>query len=217
VTSAASSTPSSIADDSPSDARRRRDLRRWRRRSRQIHFLRRALPTAIVVIVLGLVGWVMLRGFLTRTGDLRAAASTIHMTNARFYGRDEGGRPYVMGASEATRSDNDLQRITLIKPLLNFDTGGENLNSHISADHGVYREDDRILRLRDHVVMQDQAGDTFVTDQATVNTVNNFVEGRDHVHGFGPMGSVTADSYAVYDKGQTVVFRGHVHSRIKHS
>jgi lipopolysaccharide export system protein LptC len=212
VTSAASSPPSSIADDSPTDARRRLNLRRWRRRSRRIHFFRRALPAAIVLILVSLGGWVLLRGLLTRTGDLRAATSTIHMTNARFYGRDESGRPYVMGASEATRSDNDLRRITLIKPLLNFDSGGENLNSHISADHGVYREDDRILRLRDHVVMHDQAGDTFVTDQA----MNNSVEGRDHVEGFGPMGSVTADSYAVYDKGRTVVFRGHVHSRIKH-
>ena len=46
--------------------------------------------------------------------------------------------------------------------------------------------------------------------------VNNSVEGRDHVQGSGPMGAVTADSYAVYDKGATVVFRGHVHSTIKH-
>ena len=103
-----------------------------------------------------------------------------------------------------------------MKPQLNFDSGGANQNSHISADHGVYREDDRILRLRDNVVMHDQTGNTFLTDQAVVNTVNNSVEGRDHVQGSGPMGAVTADSYAVYDKGATIVFRGDVHSQIKH-
>ena len=216
MTSAASPPFSPFEDGSTSEARRQRNMERWRRRSRQIHFFRRALPTAIAVILVVLAGWVLLRGFLTRLGDLRSATSTIHMTNARFYGRDENGRPYVMGSSEATRSDKDFQRITLLKPQLNFDSGGANQNSHISADHGVYREDDRILRLRDNVVMHDQTGNTFLTDQAVVNTVNNSVEGRDHVQGSGPMGAVTADSYAVYDKGATVVFRGHVHSTIKH-
>lgn len=189
---------------------------RWRRRSRQIHFFRRALPAAIGVILVGLLGWVLLRGLLTQMGDLKSATSTIHMTNAHFFGRDENGRPYVLSATEATRSDKDMQRIALSKLHMNFDSGGANQNSHISADHGVYREDDRILRLRDHVIMRDQTGNTFVTDQALVNTVNNSVQGQHNVNGWGPMGSVTADAYAVYDKGATVVFRGHVHSTIKH-
>jgi lipopolysaccharide export system protein LptC len=216
VTSVASPSFAPFAEDPGAEARRRRNLDRWRRRSRMIHFYRRALPAAIAVILVGLMGWVMLRGFLTRLGDLDAVTSTIHMTNARFYGRDENGRPYVLGANEATRSDKDLQRIALSRLHLLFDSGGENQSSHISADHGVYREDDRILRLRDHVVMRDQTGNTFITDQAVVNTVNNSVVGRDNVKGWGPMGSVEADSYAVYDKGATVVFTGHVHSVIKH-
>ena len=216
MTSAASPPFSHFADDATSQARRQRNMERWKRRSRQIHFFRRALPIAIAVILVTLTGWVLLRGFLNQIGDLRSATSTIHMTNARFFGRDESGRPYVMSANEATRSDNDFQRITLYKLQLTFDSGGANQNSHVSADHGVYREDDRILRLRDHVVMKDQTGNTFVTDQAVVNTTNNSVVGNDHVQGVGPMGAVTADSYAVYDKGATVVFRGHVHSQIKH-
>ena len=79
-------------------------MERWRQRSRQIQFFRRALPAAIGVILIGLTGWVLLRGFLTRMGDLRGAISTIHMTNARFYGRDENGRPYVMGATARRRA-----------------------------------------------------------------------------------------------------------------
>lgn len=216
MTSAASPSFSQFADDPRSEARRLRNMERWRRRSRQIHFFRRALPTAIAVILISLAGWVLVRSFLTRLGDLRNATSTIHMTNARFFGRDENGRPYVLGAGEATRSDKDFQRISLSKVQMNFDSGGGNKNSHISADYGVYREDDRILRLRSHVTMQDQTGNTFLTNQAVVNTVNNSVAGSEHVQGVGPMGAVTADSYAVYDKGVTVVFRGHVHSQIKH-
>lgn len=205
-----------FVEDPGAEARRLRNMERWRRRSRQIHFFRRALPAAIAVILVGLAGWVLLRGFLTRLSDLQNATATIHMTNARFFGRDGNGRPYILIAAEATRSDKDFQRIALNKLQLLFDEGGVNRSSHISADHGVYREDDRILRLRDHVVMHDQTGNTFVTDQAVVNTVNNSVRGSDHVQGTGLMGAVTADSYAVYDKGATVIFQGHVHSQIKH-
>ncbi len=217
MTSAALPSEADFAEDAGSEFRRRRNMERWRRRSRLIHFYRRALPAAIGAILVILAGWILLRGFLSRLGDLEAATSTIHMTNAYFHGRDGNGRPYVLAANEATRSDRDFQRISLSNLHLTFDSGGGlNQNSHISADHGVYREDDRILRLRDHVVMKDQTGNVFLTDQATVNTVNNSVVGRDHVQGSGPMGSVTADSYAVFDKGATVVFRGHVHSQIKH-
>jgi lipopolysaccharide export system protein LptC len=217
VTSAALPSETDFTDAPGPEIRRRRNMERWRKRSQLIHFYRRALPAAIAAILVVLAGWILLRGFLSRLGDLAAATSTIHMTNAYFHGRDGNGRPYVLAANEATRSDRDFQRITLSKLQLTFDSGsGANQNSHISADHGVYREDDRILRLRDHVLMKDQTGNTFLTDQATVNTVNNSVEGRDHVQGYGPLGSVTADSYSVYDKGATVVFRGHVHSQIKH-
>lgn len=216
MTGAASPLSPVFAEDPSAEARRRRNIERWKQRSRQIHFFRRALPTAIAVIVISLAGWILLRGFLTRLGDLRNATSTIHMTNAQFHGRDGNGRPYVLGAVEATRSDRDSQRIALARLHLTFDAGGNDQNSHISADHGVYREDDRILRLRDHVTMHDQTGNTFLTDQAIVNTVTNAVEGRDHVQGSGPMGSVSADSYNIYNKGETVVFRGHVHSQIKH-
>lgn len=216
TSAAAPSLPPFTEDAGAAEARRKRNIERWKARSRQIKFFRKALPAAIAVILVGLASWVLLRSILTSMGDLKSATSTIHMTNARFYGRDENGRPYELSAEEATRSDKDFQRIALSRLQLTFDAGGQNQNSHISADHGVYREDDRILRLRDHVFMKDQTGNTFLTDQATVNTVNNSAEGRDHVQGDGPMGSVTADSYAVYDKGATVVFHGHVHSLIKH-
>ena len=212
---AASPSIHGLADATADAARRQHNLERWRRRSRQIQFYRRALPAVIATILVLLASWVLLRGFLTRIGDVRGAVGTIHMTNAHFYGRDGTGHPYVMGAGVAVRSDSDLQRISLIRPALTFDSSGAQ-SSHISADQGIYREDDQILRLRDHVVMHDQTGDTFLTDRAIVDTVHNWVVGRSHVQGFGPTGAVTADSYAVYDKGQRVVFQGNVHSRLKH-
>lgn len=195
-------------------ARRRRNLERWRRRSRLIHFYRRALPATMAAILICLAGWVLARGLLTRLGDVRNAIGTIHMSNARFFGRDQDGRPYVMAAAEAIRYDNDLQRIILRKPAFSFDSGGKSA-SQVNADWGVYRDDNKLLHIWTHVVMVDSSGDVFHTDQAVVDTVNDTVNGPAHVDGEGPTGSVSADSFAVYDKGGLVVFRGHVHSERK--
>jgi lipopolysaccharide export system protein LptC len=194
--------------------RRRIRMAQWRRRSRLILRFRKILPAAIAAIVVLLVGWVVVKGILTRIGDVKGGAASIHMTNARFYGRDGSGRAYVLGANEASRVNGDIQQITLVGPILTFGAAGAS-ESHISANRGVYREDDRILRLRDHVVLRDPSGNVFTTDQALIDTVRGNVVGKSNVTGSGPTGAITADTFAVYDQGKRVVFTGDVHSRFK--
>lgn len=194
--------------------RRARDMRRWRRRSLMIAGLRRVLPAAIVVIFLLFGGWVLFGGLITGGGEGRGAGpSSIHMTNARFLGRDNDGHAYVLSALEAARDNDDLQRITLTRPALTMDSDGQK-PTRLSADRGVYREDNRILLLNGHVSVRDSQDDSFLTDQAIVDTVNGAVAGKSPVVGQGPSGSIHADSYAIYDRGQRLVFQGKVHSRI---
>ena len=195
-------------------ARRRARMEQWRRRSRLILRFRRILPAAIGAIIVLLTGWVVVKGILTRIGDVNGGGGAIHMTNARFFGRDGSGRAYVLGANEASRVNGDIQRIELIGPLLTFGAGGDS-EAHISADKGVYREDDRILRLNGHVVLRDPSNNVFTTDQAIVDTVHGTVVGKSNVSGSGPTGRITADTFAVYDQGKRVVFTGDVHSRFK--
>ncbi len=197
------------------ESRRERGLARWRARSRLIRRLRLALPAAIAAVLLLLTGWVVVGTILARMGEARPAGQAlIHMTNAHFFGRDSGGRPYVLGAAEASRDDKDLKLITLKLPTLTLDAGGER-PSHISADDGFYREDDRLLRLRGHVALQTADGDIFRTDQAIADTVHGSVEGPSPVFGVGPTGEISAENFSVYDRGARVVFRGEVHSRMK--
>jgi lipopolysaccharide export system protein LptC len=190
-------------------------MEQWRRRSRLIHLMRRVLPAAIVAILLLLTGWIGVRGLLVRLSDLHGlAGGLIHMTNARFYGRDGQGKAYVLGAGVAARDDGDPHRITLDAPVLALDVGGPR-ESHISADHGVYRDDTRILLLHHHVSVRDPSGNNLLTDQAIVDTAHGTVVGQGAVFGSGSMGTLTAQSFSVYDQGQRVVFRGEVHSIIK--
>lgn len=195
--------------------RRERGMARWRARSRLIHRLRVALPATIGAILALLAGWVAMGSILARLGDGRPAGQAlIHMTNARFYGRDSSGRPYVLTAAEAYRDDKDLKRVTLTLPTLTLDPGTER-TMRVSADHGTYREDDRIVRLADHVTLQTASGDVFKTDQAVVDTVRGVVDGPSPVTGSGPSGEISAQAFNVYDRGARVVFRGEVHSRMK--
>jgi lipopolysaccharide export system protein LptC len=194
--------------------RRRQGIELWRRRSRLIHLLRRALPASIAAIVILLVGWMVVGGILSRIGDVKGGDFSIHMTNARFYGRDDHGQPYLIGAAEAARDNEDFQRIWLTRPTLTLDLGSARA-THVVSEHGVYREDDHIVRLRDHVVVRDGTGDSFFSEQAIIDTVHGVVTGPAAVRGTGPGGEIAADSFVAYNQGQQVVFRGNVHSIIK--
>ncbi|HKT53236.1 MAG TPA: LPS export ABC transporter periplasmic protein LptC [Caulobacteraceae bacterium] len=190
-------------------------MRRWRARSRLIAFFRLALPAAIAAIVLGLAGWLVVSGILDRLGAHPAeSVGVIHMTDARFLGRDNDGRAFVITADDAIRDNFDQQKITLVHPAM---TIGEATPKAIwlSADAGTYREDNRILLLNRHVRVHDNAGEEFRTSQAVVDTVKGVVAGDTPIAGHSPTGDITANSYAVYDRGEHLVFQGKVHSRLK--
>lgn len=199
----------------PNAARRERGMERWRARSRLIHRMRRILPVAMATILLLLTGWVIVGAILARLGDAHPAGQAlIHMTNAHFFGRDSSSRPYILSAAEASRDDKDLQLVTLQLPTLTLDAGTPQSN-RVSADAGVYREDNRMVRLWGHVALQTGNGNLFRTDQAFVDTVHGTVHGPSPVTGIGPSGEITAHAFDVYDRGARVVFRGEVHSRMK--
>jgi len=194
--------------------RRARDMRRWRRRSVLIAALRRILPLLIIAIAVLFGGWVLFGGLITGGSGVHGTPpSSIHMTNARFLGRDAQGHAYVLTAIEAARDNTDFQKITLTNPTLTMDSDGQK-PTRLSADRGVYREDNRILLLDGHVSVRDSQDDSFLTEQAIVDTVNGAVAGKSPVSGQGPTGSIRADSYAIYDRGQRLVFQGKVHSRV---
>jgi lipopolysaccharide export system protein LptC len=188
-------------------------MARWRARSRLVRRMRIVLPGAMAAILTLLTAWVAVGALLSRIGEAHGAA-LIHMTNARFYGRDNAGRAYVLAAAEASRDDRDVRRIELDRPSLTLDTGAQG-PSRVSADRGVFREDDRRLALEGDVTLQLASGGVFRTDRAIADTLKGTVAGPSPVSGSGPQGAISADAFDVYDRGARVVFRGDVHSRFK--
>ena len=134
-------------------------MARWRRRSRMIAVFRIGLPVVIGVIVVVFTAWAFFGDLAVRVGvdQSDAGAGSIHMTNARFLGRDEQGRAYVLTAAGAVRDNMNPMLIALARPAMVFDADGAN-PTHLSADKGVYREDTRILMLDGHVTLHDAIG-----------------------------------------------------------
>ena len=203
----------SHAPSAPSTQARRREMERWRRRSGAIRFWRRALPVLIVVIGAVLVAWIAGRSlFIKASAPKPPQATGLRMLNPRFYGRDSANHAFVLGAAEAARDSSTGKSVALSAPNLILDAGAPQ-STTVTADKGVYLEDQRQLALSDHVEVK-SGGYVFTTPEATVDTSKGAVYGKSGVQGQGPLGRVTARSYGVYDRGRRVIMKGDVHARI---
>lgn len=202
------------SDLSTDAARRERGMARWRTRSTMIHAFRVVLPVLIGAILLILGGWVVYKSTIGRPPATSNGQVALRMLTPLFYGRNTSGQPYVMGARSAVRDEHDLQHIELDHPTMNMNLHSPN-QSKVTADHGVYREDDKILHLDTNVVFVHADGTTFKTEKATVDTNTGIITGDVPIAGDGPRGQIQGDTYSVYDKGDRVIFRGNVHGVIK--
>jgi lipopolysaccharide export system protein LptC len=188
-------------------------IARVRRRSRLILLLRKALPAAIAAVFAVLIGWVLVRSVLTALSDLTRAAAVIHMTNPHFYGQDDHGRSFVVSAREAQRSLRIAGDIRLTGPDLKLaGTGGRSFE--VAAGQGIFQETTQRMSLLGDVRVSTGDGTTFRTQQSLIDMRSGTVTGNSPVQGSGPLGQISASSYAIYDRGAQIVFTGQVHTHL---
>lgn len=191
---------------------RRTDLVRWRRRSRLIHVLRIVLPAIIGLIIASLVGAVVYNGLISEPAEPQEADTPIRLVNPRFVGRDEKGRAFVITAANATRDPRDYQRVLMEQPALLLDEQGPD-PLRITARRGVYHEGDRKLDLHGGVRLAGAAA-AFDTAASLFDTKSGELVGSGPIQGSGSLGEINAKSYAVYGKGERMVFKGGVRTRL---
>jgi lipopolysaccharide export system protein LptC len=193
---------------------RRADFERWRRRSRLIRTLRIALPAVIVLIFMGLAGSVAWSTFNSAPKTaVGAGDEPIRLLTPRFVGRDTKGRAFVLTAESATRDRLDYQRVILKKPTLVLDENGPDLLRMTGAD-GIFHEQDGKLELTNGVSVAD-ARNTFETASSLFDTKSGEVIGSGPIQGAGGLGEIRAESYGVYSKGERMVFKGGVRTRLE--
>lgn len=186
----------------------------WRRRSRVIRVFRRVLPVSIAAVAVLVLGWAGLKSLLSRLPDLAGRGATIRMTNPRFFGQDEQGRSFVMGALEAVRTGGEDGEVRLTKPLLSLTTGPDR-TLVIAAGRGRYDPTSRQARMEAGVRLADSgSGYSLETAEAVVDTRTSQVSGNTSVVGRGPLGEIRAANYALDEKGERMRFGGGVRTHI---
>lgn len=197
----------------PATGRRAEEMERWRKRSKRIGLYRQALPWLMLAIVAAVIGWVGLRAVLSARQQGQTGSTELRMTNPKFYGRDEQGRSFQLTSKEAVRNGGDVNQVTLVAPGMELDVGGKSPMGVVGG-RGFYREDTKILRLDGGVRLKDGRGTDLISPEAVVDTQAGVVRGSKGVTGTGPLGQVSASSYAIHDGGDRAVFSGGVRSRI---
>jgi len=191
---------------------RREQVLRWRRRSRLVRLARIVLPALIGLILLFLAGAVAFNALTAQPAQPRETSAPIRLVHPRFVGRDEKGRAFVITAQSATRDPKDYQRVVLDHPALVLDEQGPD-PIRLMAAAGVYHEGTFQLDLHGGVRLVG-AKAAFDTDTSLYDTKTGEITGPGPIQGSGSLGEINAKSYSVYDKGNRVIFRGGVHTRL---
>ncbi len=197
---------------SEDSARRAKALARWRRRSEVVHFYRRALPIAMGALVAFALVWIAVRSLIAHF-HAGGEVTSIHMIRPVYYGRDAKGQPYVMWADSAVRDGRDPDKVILTQPRFRQKTTAPE-PERVTADHGVYHEQAKLLDLTGHVRATDGQDNHFEAEFAHVNMDDNSVVGQVPCYGYGPSGTLRALAYQIYDKGQHMIFTGSVHTHL---
>ena len=122
-----------------------------------------------------------------------------------FHGQDAQGRSFVIGARGAVR-DAETGQFRLVGPALKLNLGGRKVTT-LTADGGVYNEAGKAVTIGPNVRIEDGgSGMTLVTPEAVVNTSTGVITGDKGVRGSGPLGTINASSYAIYEQGERIVF-----------
>jgi lipopolysaccharide export system protein LptC len=185
----------------------------FRAHSRLIRLLRVVLP-GMVLGLAALLGLLILNHAVRVEATApRETATQIRMVNPHFFGRDRQGRAFEVSAAEAARSDSNMQEVLLEDVSVTLDVNGAH-PSRMTADHGAYREDTRILLLRGNVRVDDGRASSIATNQATVDTRAGTVVGDQRVASRTTAGDIQAGEYQVENRGDRVIFRGGVRARV---
>jgi lipopolysaccharide export system protein LptC len=193
-------------------ARRALAMARWRKRSELVHFYRRALPATMVTLAVICVGWILVRSLISHFHKAAKVAS-IHMTHPIYYGRSNDGQPYKMQANLAVQDDVDPDRVALTDVSYTQVTAAP-APEVVTADRGVYHQKAKLLDLYGHVRATDGKDNHFESDFAHIDMNKNDVSGKVPMYAYGPSGTLRAQSYAIFNKGQRMLFIGAVHNRI---
>lgn len=180
-------------------------VRRWR----LIRFTKLVLPLAAV----GLLALIALWPEIDRAKDhgrltfsrFAAEVDGAKLTDARYRGVDEQGRPYTITATTAKQMSPE--RVDLTTPV-----GDVSMKDgtwlQVRSKDGVYLQHAGSLDLSHEVILYRDDGTTMTTQSASIDLKNGAGAGSEPVHAEGPFGTLDAQGFVLTDTGGTIQFTG---------
>jgi lipopolysaccharide export system protein LptC len=175
---------------------------------------------ALVLLILGSQVMIQIAsrdGGPTRDALVAPTGEGERIVNPRFTGRDESGAPYVVTADAALRRYDARSPATdLERPRLDYDliARGEESGSRVLAESGTYDAESRTLFLDSDVRFRTRSGWAFETASALLDLSKGSIIGEEPVSGASPWGRIRAGAFEVRDRGDHIIFRGEVRTRL---
>ena len=189
---------------------------RKKNRNRQrgpVRTLRVILPTVAIGVAVAIIGQGVIRAMAAKDAP-PAAAAPLRMDNPRFTGTLKDGRAFLITATSATRDLTNADQVFLKNPQLTRGYGSDK-PTHVISKDGAYQEEKGSLLLTGDVKIDNGQGYQFASQKALIDTRTGDLVGDSGIQGAGPNNSqVQADSYTVGDKGDRVIFKGRVRTRL---
>lgn len=127
------------------------------------------------------------------------------VTDARYRGVDERGRPYTVTA--ATAQQVGPERINLTDPQGDV-TQESGTWLMLQSKQGVFMQHASQLDLSDKVVLYRDDGTTLYTEAASIDLKNGAAASAEPVRAEGPFGTLNARGFTILDKGAIIQFTG---------
>lgn len=179
---------------------------------RIVSALKVILPTVALSLIILAVAWPMLeerdRDFaLGLIGDILQKPQAMQILNARYSGFEGENQPFSITADAVDQDTPDAPVAQLTQPKADILLKDGSWMA-ITAPEGTVHKPDQTLQLEGGVNLFHDQGYEFRTDRALLNFKEGSAKGDDPVEGQGPFGTIKADGFRIYDRGDRVVLKG---------
>jgi lipopolysaccharide export system protein LptC len=186
------------------------------RHSRMVRMLRIAVPAAVVLSLLAIVGasvfnpfHMLLPKLPVDMGNLVVSGTKITMESPHLAGFSTDQRPYDLWAKAAIQDLTDPDHVelqTLHAKMLMEDRSTVTMD----ARTGFFDSKQQLLDLRKDIFLQSSTGYEAKLSQAFVDINKGMVTSDEHVDVKLLNGTLTADKLRIYNSGELVRFEGNV-------
>jgi lipopolysaccharide export system protein LptC len=177
------------------------------RRHLMIVLIKWLLPVGALLLLASIALWPELgrvRDTVRMTIEHTAAGGAT-MTDARYRGIDDHGRPYTVTAATAQQDGPDRINLTMPKADITLTNGTWLM---VQSKLGVYLQNSSQLDLSRDVTLYRDDGTTLKTASASIDVKAGAAASDQPTHAEGPFGTLDAQGFVVTDKGTAIQFNG---------